>query len=334
MATSDRDDRDADAALRALRALRADAERLAAERPFAGTLDPASLERASGWKAGVRGSYFVTGANGRRFKLRICASPAQARRMGRGLARLGGFAPRVEAREGPYLLIEHLSGHQKLGPASLREHCRGLGRMYAAAHASDARTPRVVARWLRRGVARRTRRRFERELALLHEGGVIDERLHRRIRERFRAGVARQGLAPTFEIRDFHMGNVMVDAKGDLRFVDEAGLGFHPKGLGYAKLLAHVPEERFHRAFREGYAEVLDPAFLAGEQAVFARVVDGVHSVASKLRRGAEPARLARSLEALRRAEAGASEPPDEDVPAEAASGTAGRGVGATGDPR
>jgi hypothetical protein len=285
------------------------AERLAEDRPFHGSLEIDTVERLPGWKGGRATALFVTAGSGRSFKLRVCASPAQARRTARLVRRMPQVFPRLEGRDGRYLLLERLVGHRRLDEASLPEHCRALGRMYGQVHRNGRASGRESAR--ARGLAdrvagglasRRARRKFGHELASLRNAAVIDEVQARRIAGLFRVGLARHGLPACCELRDFHAGNVMVDDRGDLRFVDEDGVGFAVKGLGYAKLLAHTAEPRCHQDFRDGYAEFADPSFLTPEYTRFLSLLDSVHSVESKARRGAEKSKLERSLSALRRA--------------------------------
>jgi hypothetical protein len=276
-------------------------ERLAEERPFGGALELAGLERLPGWKGGRATAFFVRTKDGRPWKLRACTSPARARRAARWIRRVPDVFPRLEARDGRYLLLERLAGHHALAESALPGHCRALGRMYGRVHARGrALRP---SDWLaRRFEPRRARRRFERELALLRRREAIDEGLALRIAERFREGLQRHGLPACLELRDLHAGNVMVDERADLRFVDEEGIGVAVKGLGHAKLLAHTTDPSCDEDFRAGYAEVADAAFLAPEHTRFLRLIDSVHSVASKLGRRAEPFKLERSLSALRRA--------------------------------
>jgi hypothetical protein len=123
----------------------------------------------------------------------------------------------------------------------------------------------------------------------------------------FREWRRRHGTTVCLELHDAHKANFMVDANGQLRYVDEDGLRYTLRGMALGKLLADTgvrPESPKRQLewteFCEGYAEVADASWLVREYRDGARLLELVRSVESKLRSEARLFKVDAELEELR----------------------------------
>jgi hypothetical protein len=270
-----------------------DPERLLRARPFGGRVDLARVEPVSGFAhSGTAG--FVRDANGRRYKLRACASPARARE----IETLLGLAPRhfpgVVAREGRYLLIEALDEHRPLDREELLARLDQIGAMAAELHqaARRAALPGPAARV--RATAR-ARIQLARDQALLARSGVVEAATRVALVRKLRVHRRRFGSPVAVEMDDLHKANFMLrPGDGDLRYVDEEGVAVRPRFTSLASLVKTADREEHWRRFRAGYAAVGDASAITPEYTEYVVLLDTVRKVANKVRSG-------RALDAERR---------------------------------
>jgi len=285
---------------------RPDPEAVLRERPFARI---AALERLEplGDGEGHSGRAFLAhAADGRRFKLRVCASPRRAREIEQCMRGLPHVFPRLLAREGRYLLIELLDGMQVFDRKQLRPYAQRLGRFCAEIHGLGE--PRGLGGRVRaRLAAARIRLRFARQLRALRRQGLVDADLERRIRRAWRAWRRRWGVPVSLDLHDAHKANFMIDGQGRLRFVDEDGLHYTLRGIGLGKLLADQgvrPDspKRMREWYRfcQGYAELADAGYLTPGYLDGVQMVELVRSIEFKLRREARLFKVDAELAELR----------------------------------
>jgi hypothetical protein len=275
-----------------------DPDEIVASQPFGDRLRIRSAERIPGRKEFRRSALRVTADDGRRFKLRLCASRKQARAIETLVLAIPDALPAFFGREGRYLLFEWLEGYRPLDGPALALHAQGLGRMCATVNQHGAASG-PLSRVFRKLESIRTVRNFRRELDLLRRLEWIDETVYEHLGELFSAGLRECGTPVCLELRDLHPGNLMVNEEGDVRYVDELGLGRCMRGLGVGKLLGRTGTEVHWHAFRKGYAEMADAGTLTPEYFHFVRIIAGVHAAAHKVHDGTQRPKLQSVLESL-----------------------------------
>jgi hypothetical protein len=281
-----------------------DPDEIVALQPFGDRLRIRSAERIPGRKELRRSALFVTAEDGRRFKLRACESTAQARKVEAMIRDLPLVLPAFHGRDGHYLLFERLDGYRTMDEASLAPNARGLGRLCATVNQQGAAAG-LSGRVFRKLEPHRAVRKFRRELDLLRRHERIDPGVYERLGELFALGLRECDTPIRLELRDLHMGNLMLNEAGDLRFVDELGLAYCMQGLGIGKLLRRPGREALWPEFRAGYAEVADAGALTPEYLHFVRIVAGVHAAARKVHDDSRRAKLLKVSEGLREASMG-----------------------------
>jgi len=263
----------------------------------ASPLDPEALERARPFRDVLRidrvdpvGEFahsgtacFVSDTEGRRFKLRRCASARRAREIERLLGALGRITPRVVAREGALLLLEALDEHRPLERDELLARIPELGAMVAHVHseAERAGVPAAGARFL---ATVRSRFQIARDLKVLRSAAALRPELQRAAEAGIEAGRARFGLPVALELDDLHKANLMLrHSDGDLRFVDEEGVAVRPLLTSLASLVKTADRESHWSEFRSGYATVREPSSITPEYTAYVVLIDTVRKVANKV---------------------------------------------------
>ncbi len=292
------------------------------EQPFAPRLELRAIEPLAEDEAHSGMAFRVATGDGQRYKLRICGSARRARELERLLGALPDVFPRVVARRARHLLIEWVEGERLDDRKELRPHAELLGRLVAEVHCMGGPPGplrRLRAAWL----ALRLRRGFRAQLRALGRRGVVDVDTAARARAAFRIWVRRHGTPISLDLWDTHKANFMLEPGGRLRYVDEEGLAYTLKGMGFAKLLAK-PGVRYRQpkrlaeweAFRAGYAQVADADLLTPDYLDYVRLVELVRSIHSKVRLerrldkvGDEARELREFLAEVKPAE-GSSDPP------------------------
>jgi hypothetical protein len=261
-------------------------ERLLRAKPFRGRVDLSRVEPVPGFAhSGTAG--FVRDAEGRRYKLRSCASPARAKEIQTLLGLAPARFPRIVAREGRYLLIEALDEHRPLDREELLARLDQIGAMAAELHqaARSRALPGPAARV--RAVAR-ARIQLARDQALLARGNVLDPATRVALVAKLRAHRRRFGSPVAVEMDDLHKANFMLrERDGDLRYVDEEGVAVRPRFTSLASLVKTADREEHWRLFRAGYAAVADAARITPEYTEYVVLLDTVRKVANKVRSGA-----------------------------------------------
>jgi hypothetical protein len=261
-------------------------ERLLRARPFGGRVDLSRVEPVPGFAhSGTAG--FVRDGEGRRYKLRSCASPARAREIETLLGLAPARFPRIVAREGRYLLIEALDEHRPLDREELLARLDQIGAMAAELHqaARSRALPGPAARV--RAVAR-ARIQLARDQALLARGNVLDPATRVALVAKLRAHRRRFGSPVAVEMDDLHKANFMLrERDGDLRYVDEEGVAVRPRFTSLASLVKTADREEHWRLFRAGYAARADASRITPEYTEYVVLLDTVRKVANKVRSGA-----------------------------------------------
>jgi hypothetical protein len=274
--------------------------RILRERPFAGILALDRVERVPSDFAHSGTAFFVRDRAGRRFKLRACSHPLRAAALARYLRLLPEVFPRLVAREGRFLLLQALEDYRLVTRAELLGRSRELGRIAARVH---VRSEPALARrpGLRTLMAARFAAGFLRDVWLLRRRGTIPPASGRGALRKFRTHLGRFGLPIALELDDLHKGNVMLrESDGDLRYVDEEGVGLRPKGAGLASLMKTVSSRRHWQRFRDGYAELADASFFTDAYTEYLLLLDAVRRVARKVRTQIREEKLPREIAELR----------------------------------
>jgi hypothetical protein len=262
-----------------------DPERLLRANPFGGRVDLSRVEPVPGFAhSGTAG--FVRDAEGRRYKLRSCASAARAKEIASLLTLAPKHFPRIVAREGRYLLIEALDEHRPLDREELLARLDQIGEMAAELHAAARRAalPGPAARV--RAVAR-ARIQLARDQALLARGNVLDAATRVALVRKLRAHRRRFGSPVSVEMDDLHKANFMLrERDGDLRYVDEEGVAVRPRFTSLASLVKTADKEAHWRLFRAGYATIADASTITPEYTEYVVLLDTVRKVANKVRSG------------------------------------------------
>jgi hypothetical protein len=279
-------------------------ERLLRRSRLAAELGIARIESPRGF-AHSGTACFVRGRDGRRYKLRSCASARRAREIEKLLAVEPALFPRVLGREGRLLWLEALGLHRALDRDELLERLGDVGAMVARLHAA-AEAAGLPSRADRLRAALRTRAQLVRDLRLLR-AGTLDAPAARAVRAKLRAGRRRFGLPLAVELDDIHKANLMLRPRdGDLRYVDEEGVGVRPLFTSLASLVKTADEREHWEAFRVGYARLRDASAITPEYTEYVVLQDTLRKVANKVRAGKRlgadrRAKLPAEIEDLRR---------------------------------
>jgi hypothetical protein len=283
-----------------------DPEAILREQPFAPRVTLARIEPLAETGAHSGRAFLASASDGHRYKLRVCADERRARAMEAHVRRLPHVFPRLLARRGRHLLIELVPGESPSERKQLRPYARRLGRLYAEIH-REGELRGLRGRVFARVEALRQRAQLARQLRALRRSGVVDTALARDVAAAVHVWRRRYGTPVALEPHDAHKQNFMIDPDGELRYVDEEGLGYGIRGMGLAKLLSdriERPNSRGRREewseFREGYAEVGDAAFLTPDYRDYVRVLELVRSIEFKLRREARLFKIDADLSELR----------------------------------
>lgn len=264
-----------------------DLERLLRARPFGGRFDFSRVEPVPGF-AHSGTACFVHTPDGRRLKLRACASAGRAREIELLLGLARERFPRVVAREGRYLLMESLDEHHPLDREALVARLDRIGAMVAELHqaARRAALPGPAARL--RAVAR-ARIQLARNVALLARAGVLEPATRVALVRKLRVHRHRHGFPVAVEMDDLHKANFMLrERDGDLRYVDEEGVAVRPRFTSLASLVKTADREDHWQAFRRGYATVADASAITPEYTEYVVLLDTVRKVANKVRSGSD----------------------------------------------
>jgi len=264
----------------------------------ASPLDPETLVRAQPFREVLRiervepvGAFahsgtacFVSDTEGRRFKLRRCASVRRAREIERCLGDLGRITPRVVAREGALLLLEALDEHRPLEREELLARIPELGAMVAQVHAAAERAG-VPGRFARVLATVRSRFQIARDLTALRRAQTLKPEIQRAAEEGIAAGRSRFGLPVALELDDLHKANLMLrERDGDLRFVDEEGVAVRPLLTSLASLVKTADRQAHWQEFRDGYETVREPSLITAEYTGYVVLIDTIRKVANKVR--------------------------------------------------
>ena len=119
------------------------------------------------------------------------------------------------------------------------------------------------------------------------------------VKARARAPLA--GIEIALEIDDVHKQNFLLcEATGDLRYVDEEGIGLRPRGMGLASFVKTMTKAHTIDRYREGYARAGDASFLDNAYLELLVLLDTARRVGHKSRTGVRPEKLAAECEGLR----------------------------------
>ena len=270
------------------------------DRPFADRLRLQRLEPIAEEGAHSGTAFRVYDAEGRRYKLRVCARERQAREIERCVGVLPELFPALLARDRSYLLFEYLADHAQLTRRELLDAAERLGALSAQLHAAGERAG-LVHPWAQRWVSLRQRLQFRRDLWLLRRRGTVSARVVAGARAKFAARRRVFGLPIALELDDVHKGNLMRDPEDvRLRYVDEEGVGLRPRGLALATLLKTATYSTPIEAFRAGYASVADAAWIEPAYLEYLLLIDSVRRVAHKVRHERRLEKLPRELAGIR----------------------------------
>lgn len=232
---------------------------LAAVRAFLGApiARAVPLSASRPWNAD-RAAFRVETSDGRRTKLRRMPSEARARGVERSLEALADprFA-RVLLRCGRLLVDEWIDGRGLDECGATRERVAEAGALLGRVHTTppppDAAVAEPGAAPDAHGDALRA------DLDFLASAGLLDPAARARLENA--AAAARPEQAEVGLVHgDFCAENLLVDARGQLRVVDNEALGVGPLDLDLARTAYRWPlDGREGRAFLDGYAAYRDP---------------------------------------------------------------------------
>lgn len=281
-----------------------DPERLLQTSRLARELGIARVEPPRGFAHSGTAS-FVQGRDGRRYKLRVCASPRRAREIEMLLAAEPAIFPRVLGREGRLLWMEALGLHRALSREEMIERLGDVGAMVARLHGA-AEAAGLPSRAGRLRAAARTRVQLARDLHLVRTR-TLDAAAGTAVDAKLRAGRRRFGLPLAVELDDIHKANLMLRPRdGDLRYVDEEGVAVRPLFSSLASLVKTADKREHWEAFRAGYARLREPSAITPEYTEYVVLQDTLRKVANKVRAGSRlnaerRAKLPFEIEDLRR---------------------------------
>jgi hypothetical protein len=283
-----------------------DPDAILREQPFAPRVTLVRIEPLSETEAHSGRAFLASAADGQRYKLRVCPDERRAREMEAHVRRLPHVFPALLARRGRYLLIELVPGESPSDRKQLRPYSRRLGRLYAEIH-REGELRGLRGRAIARLESLRQRAQLARQVRALRRSGVVDPALAGDVAAAIRTWRRRHGTPVALEPHDAHKANFMIDPVGELRYVDEEGLGYGIRGIGLAKLLSDRTERPKSRGRREewdeflaGYGEVADAGFLTPDYRDYVRVLELVRSIEFKLRREARLFKVESEVSELR----------------------------------
>ncbi|MBS3166464.1 hypothetical protein J4444_05055 [Candidatus Woesearchaeota archaeon] len=206
-------------------------------------IDAISLQK----KGAISGETFkVISKTGKSYKLRYCTGLLKARKIERNVKLFPKAFPLFYGREGRYLLFDWIEG-KSLGKEVSLDSCYQIGKLAGEIHAKEELdSTQDIDQF------------FNRILANISKSEIFDKETLAKIELKYKKMKKGLKIDLVLELDDLHPGNMILDDKGKVYYVDEEGFTHRIKGLGLAKPFLTrewMKSKEQQEAFWKGYHE-------------------------------------------------------------------------------
>ncbi|MBR9700717.1 hypothetical protein GOV11_02530 [Candidatus Woesearchaeota archaeon] len=253
-----------------------DIDKVLTDRPFSSKMEIGDLKPISADNAISCEAFFVKTKDGQEFKLRDCGTVERAKMIEKIVRKVPKYFPKFLGRDGEYVLFEKLKSFRDITNEELRANTRQLGRLCAEINNIESEGQNRHIHF------------FEKQITDLLDRSEIDKKSHDKAKRLHKHLLSKIDVQLALEVFDLHGGNIMINDKSKLIFVDDGGIEHRVKGMGFAKLCS-VIDEKAEKEFVEGYKEIEDGSHLTGDYMKFVHLIEVVRSLAFKTRRGTAP---------------------------------------------
>jgi hypothetical protein len=248
--------------------------------PFTNILSIVKVKSLIGEGAISGDSFQVTSNNDRKFKLRLCSSIKQAKRIEKNVNLLPDSFPKFYGRRGKFVLFEWINGKSiyDLGKSIPPNLSYLMGKLIGEAHSLNKISNKNPDTFIL-GLVERIKKYEALNKTYLKKIMKCYDLLRKKVK-----------LQRVLEFHDLNPRNFMYKGRKDsknckLYFVDEDGIGYKIKGIGLAKPLLIekiIKTEAQKKAFWKGYGEFSQSNYFNHDYQNFLILVQLVRSIAAQ----------------------------------------------------
>ena len=254
------------------------------DKPFSSFLRIKEIKSLAGHGAISGESFLVIDVKGNKYKLRLCSTTRQAKRIERNVKILPHAFPKFFGREDNYVLFEWVDGelfYDVLSKPIPDEVYYQVGKLVGEAHElNDIDTSKSADLF------------FESMIKNIREGKQVDESLIDKIVKKYKELKDKLKIDIVLEINDIHPRNFIIKNRSNpnktkIYFVDEDGFGHKIKGLGLAKpffIEELIKTKKQKDSFWKGYNEHHSSDYFDKDYQKFVTFVQIVRSMAVRSR--------------------------------------------------
>jgi thiamine kinase-like enzyme len=251
------------------------AEKIFKDRPFHRILKIKEVKSL----VGLSGKTFqLVGEDGRAFKLRYCSKTGKAKDIERNVQLLPHAFPSFHGRDGHYVLFDWIDGillPMNPNPDTYHQIGKLIGEAHALEDFKNADPHKYFA----------ARMKELRKVNVL-PGSVLyrAEKKYLELRSKVKVDIV-------LEFNDIHPGNILLDRKGRVFFVDEESLDYSIKGLGLAKPILFekwFADPRDKQAFWKGYTEFHPIDYFTADYQELIKITYLVRRISTRIQRGVD----------------------------------------------
>ena len=267
-----------------------------AKKPFAHKLHIKEVHSLKGRGAVSGESFKLIDTHNNAYKLRMCGSEHQAKKIEQNVKRLPHAFPKFYGREGTYLLFDWVKGELWYDvltePLPLQLYYQ-LGKLVGEAHALEDVDKEKTAEVY-----------VTDTLKILEEQG-FEKKLLSQAKKKLAHMQKKLRIDVVLDINDIHPRNFMIThrahpEKARVFFVDEDGFGHKIKGLGLAKpffIEGMINTREQQDAFWKGYHEHHSSDYFDKEYQAYVTLVQLIRSAAVRSKKGVEISKLIEEIE-------------------------------------
>ena len=255
-------------------------------KPFSQFLKIKEIKSLKGHGAISGESFLVVDESNNQFKLRVCSTEEQAKRIENNVKLLPHAFPKFYGREGLYVLFEWVEGellYNILSKPISAEICYQIGKLVGEAHQlNDINHSKSADKF------------FYSLTKTLDENAGFDKVLLEKIIQKYKKLRDKITVDVVLEINDIHPRNFVIQNSSNpenikIYFVDEDGFGHKIKGLGMAKPLfieGLIKTKEQTEAFWKGYTEHHSKDYFDKDYQEFVTIVQLVRSMVIRSKNG------------------------------------------------
>jgi hypothetical protein len=257
-------------------------QRILKDKPFSDFLKIKDIKSLAGHGAISGESFLVIDEHNKKYKLRLCSTTKQAKRIERNVKILPHAFPKFFGRDGNYVLFEWVEGelfYDVLSKPIPDEVYYQMGKLVGEAHElNDINTSKSADSF------------FESMIKNIIDVKQVEQSLIDKITRRYEELRDKLKIDIVLEINDIHPRNFIIKNRSNpnktkIYFVDEDGFGHKIKGLGLAKpffIEGLIKTNKQRNSFWKGYKEHHSNDYFDKDYQTFVTFVQIVRSMAAR----------------------------------------------------